>query len=106
MIRNGVPYTNENGWIDDELLTDLPDEEQAAVMKWISDNIRAIRSVNDRHSSYGIKHILEHDTGIYLTNNQFKHGMMLGGYEPVDPSELNWKYRISEKSPAFRRRRA
>lgn len=101
MIKDGIPYTNENGWIDDELITDLPEEEQQKVFEWIREYIKPRRIVNRRHSSYGIKHALYHFTKVYVTNNQFKHAMLLCGYEPVDANELNWQYRISERSPAF-----
>ena len=33
--------------------------------------------------------------GIYLTNNQFKHAMLMAGYEPVDPDALNWEFNIA-----------
>ena len=68
MIKNGRPYTDENGHVDDELLSDIPEDLQQIVLLWIQDNIRPIKSPNNWHSSYGIKHILQHDTNIYLTN--------------------------------------
>ena len=56
-----------------------------------------------------MKHLLEHDTGVYLTNNEFKDAMLLAGYRPVNPDSLNWKYRIEltreindNPSPFFR----
>ena len=51
-----------------------------------------------------MKHLLERDTKIYMTNNQFKDAMLLCGYEPVDERLLNWNYRISKKSLAFKRK--
>lgn len=101
MIRNGRPYSIENGSIDDGLITDRPLEAQEKVQAWIRENIMPRKTPNRCHSSYGIKHILEGDTGIYLTNNEFKDAMMRCGFLPVDENELNWTYRISEKSPAF-----
>lgn len=101
MIKDGRPYTNENGWIDDGLLTDRPAEEQETALRWIRENIRPRKTPLRERTSYGIKHILQRDTGLYLTNNQFKDGMLLSGYEPTDPNELNWHYCISAKSPAF-----
>ena len=60
-------------------------------------------------TSYGMKHILHDDTEVYLTNNQFKDAMLLAGYKPVDPNELNWRYWIAltrdinvNPSPFFR----
>lgn len=94
MIKNGRPYTNENGTIDDELLTDHSESEIVKIGGWIRKNIRGSRTILKGHTSYGLKHILEHDTGIYMTNNEFKDAMLLAGYKPVDPDELNWIYRI------------
>ena len=41
MIRNGRPYTNENGLIDGALITDREDDVITAVDGWIRKNIRA-----------------------------------------------------------------
>ena len=101
MMINGRPYSNENGYVDDGLITDHPQEEIDAIMNWISNSIAPRKTPLGGHTSYGIKHLLERDTGIYLTNNEFKDAMLQAGYEPVDPNELNWHYRISKKSKAF-----
>lgn len=105
MIRNGRPYSIENGTEDKDLITGKSKEVQEQVMTWIRENIIPRKAVNHGHSSYGMKHILQKATGIYLTNNEFKDAMLLCGYEPVNPDELYWIYRISEKSPAFRWKR-
>ena len=94
MIRNGKPYTNENGWEDKGLLSDKSKAEQEMVLSWIREHIKESRRVLRSRSSYGLKHDLQRDTRIYLTNNEFKDAMMLSGYMPVDPDELNWHYRI------------
>ena len=101
MMRNNRPYSIENGYVDDRLITDKPKEDREIAMKWIAENIRPRKMPLMERTSYGIKHILQHDTGLYLTNNEFKDAMLLSGYEPVDPNELNWNYCISKKSPAF-----
>lgn len=101
MIKYGVPYTDENGFKDDRLIKVDPDDcfsdsfkEAMQISKWIKDNILPSSSVNLRYTSYSLKHLLENDIHIYLTNNQFKHAMMLAGYMPEDPNELNWRYCI------------
>ena len=117
MIKNGRPYTNENGWEDAGLITDHPQEEQDIVLDWIRRNILPRKTVLHGRTSYGMKHILEHDTKIYLTNNEFKDAMMICGFEPIPglpfvspqppassmPRSRKPIYRISAKSPAFRR---
>jgi hypothetical protein len=101
MMKNHRPYSNENGWEDASLITDRPKEEMDVAMQWIAENIRPRKTPLHERTSYGIKHLLQRDTGLYLTNNEFKDAMLLSGYEPVDPNELNWCYCISKKSPAF-----
>ena len=87
MIRNGRPYTNENGFIDGALITDREDDVITAVDGWIRKNIRAGKKILQGHTSYGMKHLLERDTGVYLTNNEFKDAMLLAGYRPVRSEE-------------------
>ena len=31
---------------------------------------------------------------MYLTNNQFKHAMLLAGFVPINANELNWEFNI------------
>ena len=109
MIKNGRPYTNENGFTDGALITGREDAVVTAVDGWIRKNIRTGKKILQGHTSYGMKHLLEHDTGVYLTNNEFKDAMLLAGYRPVNPDSLNWKYRIEltreindNPSPFFR----
>lgn len=97
MLINGRPYSNENGYIDDGLITSHTDEEIKIVRKWIRDNIIPAKKILQDRTSYGLKHLLEHDTDIYLTNNEFKDAMLFEGYIPQNPNALNWKYRIRLK---------
>ena len=101
MIKNGRPYSNENGWIDDGLITNKPQEIQDIVLSWIRNNFLPRKTELTGSTSYGLKHILQSDMGIYLTNNEFKDAMMMCGFNPVNPNKLNWTYRISKKSPVF-----
>ena len=109
--ENGHPYScggmdwNGPTGQDYDLLTCLPNEEQDIVLAWIKDNIMPRKTPNYMHTSYGIKHRLQWETGIYMTNNMFKDAMLICGFSPVDTHELNWRYCISEKSPVFKRRK-
>lgn len=94
MISDGRPYTNENGRTDAGLITDLNHTDQQKVFDWIDENIHPAKTWNRKQSSYSLKHHLERDTGIYLTNNRFKDAMWLCGYEPQDANRLNWYFRI------------
>lgn len=91
----------------DEFKT-LSDDEQATLTTWINRNLISHKTVNQRHTSYGLKHLFERDRengGRYITNGMFKGGMLACGYLPVNKRELNWRFKISEKSPAFDTRR-
>ncbi len=102
MIKNGRPYTNENGTVDGELISALPKEKQDTLLNWICQNLLPRKTVLQDISSYSLKSKFERDEkGFYLTNNMFKDAMMKCGYEPHDPNELNWHYCISKKSPVF-----
>ncbi len=89
---------------DAALMTDLPEDIQHKVSDWIFANIRKRESPNYDHDSYQLKHQIERDLGIYLTNNQMKDAMMNEGFHPVKENELNWHFYISQFSPAFRTR--
>lgn len=91
------------GKVFTELITDLSKEDQDKVFGWIKRHMIPRKSRNTRHTSYGLKHFLQEDTGIYLLNNQFKDAMLMAGHVPVDYSKLNWVFCISEK-PLTKRR--
>ena len=109
MLKNNRPCTIENGVTDAALVTDCNEEEIRLAGEWIRNSIRPAGTILAGRTSYGLKHILQHDTGVYLTNNQFKDAMLLAGYKPANPNELNWRYRIAlvreinyNPSPFFR----
>jgi len=84
---------------DRKLITDLPEEEQIKVLEWIDTYMLPLKrgKKRERATSYGIKHLLERCTGIYLTNNQFKDATDILGYKIIGKkSNLNWDYRICE----------
>ena len=110
-IRNGHPWSVGAvcGWKtegeDARLFDELESEEQSTVLQWIADNLlKTQKTPNLHHSSYGLKHLLERDTSIYMTNNQFKDAMLIAGFGPVKVNEINWHYCISRKSPAFKKK--
>ena len=92
---------NEPIFIDKYLMSDIPLETQEKVFAWIKENFRPRKTPLDEHDSYTLKHVLERATDIYLGNNAFKDAMLQCGFEPVDYFEMNWRFRISKRSPAF-----
>jgi hypothetical protein len=88
---------------EDNHFCDLSETEQKKALTWIRANVIPRDTPLDGHTSYGMKHVLEDRTNIYMTNNQFKEAMLLCGFYPVEIDELNWRYCISRKSPIFKR---
>lgn len=96
---------NEPASIDAGLLSDKSSEIQEQVLTWIKENIRPRKTPLELPTSYGLKHMLQEETDIYLTNNAFKDAMLQCGFEPTNPKDLNWCFRISKKSPALIKQR-
>ena len=83
-----------------KLCEEIGEQTAAAVKEWIVKNFIPQEKPNYEWSSYGLKHALQINTGIYLDNNQFKMAMLECGFEPCNFEEQNWIFAISEKSPA------
>ena len=108
-IVNGHPWSigcadpdPQNCGEDAALMSDLPEDVQRQVSDWIFASIRKREFPNYEHDSYQLKHQIERELGIYLTNNQMKDAMLNEGFRPVKENELNWHFCISQFSPAFR----
>ena len=105
-----LPMREKLEKIDNSLFYELLDKEQNYVMEWLSRLDKTKKTVYNGNS-YSLKHMIGSDaymeTGkhIYMTNNQMKDALLIAGFEPIDPSELNWEYHISRVSPAFSRHR-
>ena len=80
----------------------LDSDIQSFVLKWCKEHFISTKSFNEKHTSYGLKHILQHQNGTYLTNGQFKGAMVLSGFEVKDIEDLNWVFNISEQSAALK----
>lgn len=71
---------------------------------WVQNNlIPTEHAYNHDHTSYGLKHMMEDDIHIYMTNSQFKMLMIECGYLPKDPSSKNWIFKIKDTSPALKK---
>jgi hypothetical protein len=86
---------------DDSHFRNLTEEEQRIALRWLRYNVVPTKTPYEGRTSYGMKHVLEDRTKIYMTNNQFKEAMLVCGFYPVDTDELNWCFCISKLSPIF-----
>ena len=85
------------------MLLRLSEEEQKIVLEWLQWNVWPAKNKLDEHSSYGMKHILNNRTGIYITNNQMKEAMWNLGFRPKKVNTLSWTFKIKKNSPIFQR---
>lgn len=93
MIKNGRPYTCEDGDVADQsLITDRASNVIQWVSDWIKNNI--VPATNEPSTCDGnyLKRALEDSIGIYLTTNEFKDAMILAGYLPDDANVFDWKF--------------
>lgn len=68
------------------------------VCEWLATKVR-IATVNDRHSSYGLKHMMQRETGFYVTNGIFIAAAIHSGFVyKVYPGSPNVCFGISERS--------
>lgn len=93
ILPNGHPFST----FDYDLFSNLSKDNQEKANVWVTEYCKPIKSYNTRHSSYGLKHDLEHVTGVYMTNNQFKDLMLQHNFKPANIHDLNWIFCISEK---------
>lgn len=70
-------------------------------VNWCRDNFDQAKSFDNAHTSYGLKHVLESQLHLYLSNGQFKAAMLLAGFKEKSKEDLNWVFNISKKSKAL-----
>ena len=78
----------------------LKPEHQEILINWIKENFTKRKTANKRiGTSYGLKHVFQKKTGLYVTNGQFKGAMLQCGMIPEAGHEnkLNWHFRVNQK---------
>lgn len=80
----------------------LTPQEQSALVDWIRAVLAPAKTVF-RRTSYGMKHDFEREPdGFYIYNGAFKGAMLAAGFDPVEASELNWRFRVKPSHPLCR----
>ena len=72
------------------------------ILDWVFWNFYPAQKIYPHLTSDDLKEVLYKRTQIHLYNNQFKEAMLINGFWPRDPSELNWVFHIQASSPAIR----
>lgn len=69
-----------------------------STVTWLQENVKPTRTINTRHTSYGIKHIAEKDIG-YITNGVMIAAGIIAQYPyEIVPGSPNVPFGMSEKS--------
>ena len=74
---------------------EYPEEQQTAIIQWISENCSLRSTWNYKASSYKLKHMCERSLGFYVSNVCMKTAMRLMCYEPKNPEEINHFYKVN-----------
>lgn len=61
----------------------------------MSGHMQKRQKINHMHTSTELRLMMESDTGVVLTDRQFKNLCIECGYEPVDVFADEWEFRIS-----------
>lgn len=99
--REDVPLACETGK-DKDHFYDLTKHEKEVAKRWLQANLIGGNTILHGHTSYGMKHVLEKRTGIYMTNNQMKELMLACGFFPAEVDTLNWEFHVKKNSPMFK----
>lgn len=92
-IGCGDPDPSKRGE-DAALMSDLSEDVQRQVSDWIFGKLCKRDTHNYDHDSYELKHRIERELGIYLTNNQMKDAMLQEGFRPVISKLIRMMWQI------------
>ena len=70
----------------------------ARTVEWLRANIKPIKTINGRHTSCGLKHIMERHVGYYVTNGVFIAAALIEDYPVRFNDGPNPCFGMSEKS--------
>lgn len=81
----------------------LQKAEIEAAKRWIKDCCWERKIINWDYSSYGLKHVMERETRIYVTNGAFIKAAMLLGYSIKSHNSINVHFNMGIKTNLNRR---
>ena len=95
-------YTRSDDW-KFKRFSDLDDKIRYMTIRWIDHNLKKRKTLNKHRTVYGVKHVLQAQTGIYLTESQFAEALLRCDYQLIRPSQCKYAMYVnaSDKSPAF-----
>lgn len=91
-------YTN----LDDKKFPkfhELDEETKDVTLEWIRCNLWPVKATNKNSSTYTMKHLLQSQTGVYLTENEFAEALLLCGFTVKSNGKRKY-FNFSKRSPA------
>lgn len=103
----GKDHQEAAEWNSPRRFLDLSNKKKDALVNWCIENFTHIKSFNNNHTSYNFKHWAEDtlpEMDGYVSNGEMKGAMIVAGFYPKDPENINCHYKVSEKSPIIKKR--
>lgn len=77
----------------------LSEYQKYVLHEWIKKHLEPykIKTYQPHHSSYSLKHLFQRSGGFYVTNGQFKAGMLKAGFIPKEFGAKNWTFKLGKK---------
>lgn len=86
-----------------ERFEDLSEDQKRKLLSWIDENLRPGKSINPKHTSYGLKRYYCHDEE-YTYDGAFKGAMLAAGYTIQNRAAQHWCFNVAQSSPLFHRK--
>ncbi|GEM_PF-4707429 len=83
----------------------LNEEGKRILRECIRHDVRKIKGMNYKRTSYGMKHAIENYIDFYISNADLKKAMVECGFTAKHTDEINWLFNAGESSPAFHPRK-
>jgi len=68
---NGIVHYHPESYEPEKDFDNKDSEEIAVCIKWITDYCEELKHINKKVSSYNLKHLVERESGIYISNGSF-----------------------------------
>jgi len=83
----------------------LPELERQIIAEWVRLALIPSRRTTKPRTSYGLKHDLEADLGLYITNGALKGALLASGYDPTPrtAAAINWAVYAQPSNPCAKR---
>lgn len=104
IVINGVKYIQPDVPSEHHSLSSyfkLDNETKKLARDWILDNFIPRKNTYIGLSSYGLKHCIQADIGVYLTSGQFEYAMIDAGFIPSDRGLPFLFFNVSKRSRAL-----